>query len=197
MNYTAADHPRHFGLGLGFSSVLCVVVNTAWFIKLWKQLAWLQQVPRWAWQQLILDGAVSVCMSEVTSASREAAVKSRLASWKRQQSGRSSPASSPSAPLTYHFLNFFRCSASHCCQRWPAPDSLLSFQAPVMWHRGDVMQVCSHECLSWNFTLYFSHVKGQCGAEIDRAWWIKEERLFVCKRHHVRPPLSCAASPVK
>ena len=28
--------------------------------------------------------------------------------------------------------------------------------APMIRYRGDVMQVCAHECLSTNFTLYFS-----------------------------------------
>lgn len=180
MNYTAADHPRHFGLGLGFSSVLCVVVNTAWFIKLWKQLAWLQQVPRWAWQQLILDGAVSVCMSEVTSASREAAVKSRLASWKRQQSGRSSPASSPSAPLTYHFLNFFRCSASHCCQRAIARSRLLALIPGAC----DVTQRwCNAGLLSWMFELKFHTLLQSCERPVWSRDWpsvMNKRRAFVC-----------------
>lgn len=125
--------------GLGFSSVLCVVVNTAWFIKVWKQLVWLQQVPHWAGQQLMLDGTVSVCTSEVTSASREAAVKSRLASWKRQQSGRNAPASSPSAPPTYHFLNFFRCSASRRCQRAIAPPPTPCSHSSRPWCGTEVM----------------------------------------------------------
>lgn len=72
----------------------------------------------------MLDGAVSVCTGEVTSACRQAAVKSRLASWKRQQSGRA--ASSPPAPLTYHFLNFFRCSASRHCRGAIARPRLLA-----------------------------------------------------------------------
>lgn len=59
-------------------------------------------------------------LREVTSACREAAVKSRLACWKRQQSGR------PSAPPIYHFLNFFRCSASRHCRSAIACSRLLA-----------------------------------------------------------------------
>lgn len=38
MNYAAPDHPKRFWGNLASSSVPCVVVNTAWFIKGWKQL---------------------------------------------------------------------------------------------------------------------------------------------------------------
>lgn len=187
MNYTAADHSRHFGWGwggggwgLGLSSVLCVVVNTAWFIKVWKQLAWLRQVPRWAGQQLMLGGVVSVCTSEVTSASQGAAVKSRLASWKRQQSGRNAPASSPSAPLTYHFLNFFRCSASCRCQRAIACSRLLAL---VPGARDVAQRWCNAGLLSWMFELKFHTLLQSCERPVWSRDWpsvMNKRGAFVC-----------------
>lgn len=161
--------------GLGFSSVLCVVVNTAWFIKVWKQLVWLQQVPHWAGQQLMLDGTVSVCTSEVTSASREAAVKSRLASRKRQQSGRNAPASSPSAPPTYHFLNFFRCSASRRCQRAIARSRLLAL---IPAARDVAQRWCNVGLLSWMFELKFHTLLQSC----ERPVWSRDWPSVMNKR---------------
>lgn len=63
----------------------------------------------------------------------------------------------------------------------PPSFALFSVLSPMMWHSGDVMQVCSHECLSGNFTLYFSHVRSQSGARIGWPYSIKYECLSVCK----------------
>lgn len=116
LNYAALDHPPHLlvgGFGF-FSSVPCVVVNTAWFIKASKQLG-CSRVPQkrgatctnvFGIFLLMPVGVGFVCMSEVISANRQAAVKSCLASWKSQNL-RETHAASSSVPSTSHQLYFF------------------------------------------------------------------------------------------
>lgn len=138
----------------------------------------------------MLDGIGSVCMSEVISPKKEAVVKSCLASWKRQQSERNAHVASSTSDFLFLCKSFSFSLASFPHWNLILPPfslpyisfvlALFWFTALMMGHRGDVIQVCSHACLSQNFTLYFSHVRGQCEAGI----------FCMCL-------LSCAANPVE
>lgn len=146
----------------------------------------------------MLDGIGSVCMSEVISANREAVVKSCLASRKRQRLRETCGLihCSLDFPLSL-FLSFSLSCFSPLlkCNLFFFPHfALFSFPAPMMRHRGDVMQVCSHECLSGNFTLYFSHVRGQRRAGIDWAFSINYKCLFVCKGMYTCGLVLCCQS---
>lgn len=182
MNYAVQDHPKRF---LGFGLLLCTLCSSK-HCMIYQRLETACMTAAGSPQrrgttcikvfgcsELMLDGIGSVCMSEVISANMEAAVKSCLARRKRQQSKRNTRVASllfafPLYPLLHPP---FKCNFPPLTVPYISIAlALFWFTAPVMRYRGDVMQVCTHECLSRNFTLYFSHVRGQCGAGIDWAY---------------------------
>jgi len=169
MNYTAERSSHMYFWNLALSFGFCVVVNTAWFIRGYKTACMSASSSRGeeheslllllthaGWHRLCLHGWDHIY---------------KQGSCGKVMSGQLDDMDcSPRFPFSSCFSSFccFHSLSLKCTLSFSLSPFLqyVSFVLALFWYmallmrsRGDVMQVCTHECLSRNFTLYFSHVR--------------------------------------